>query len=205
MDRRFESLEQLREFMETSHHCPLEATRTNLVFGSGDSHAAVMFIGEAPGKNEDLQGVPFVGAAGKLLDELLESIGLTRDQVYIANILKCRPPGNRNPQAEEIDACAPYLREQVRLIDPEVIVTLGNFATRFVLKCTDGITRLRGSVQRVGKFTVVPMFHPAAALYDVSKRDVLFRDFQVLAGLLPSPSEEGSPAAEPVQGSLFEE
>jgi len=232
MDRRFESLEELREYMMTSHHCPLAETRTNLVFGAGDAHASVMFIGEAPGKNEDLRGLPFVGAAGKLLDELLASIGLTRDQVYIANILKCRPPGNRDPQAEEIEACTPYLREQVRLIDPEVIVTLGNFATKFILKTNTGITRLRGTVQHAGKFTVLPIFHPAAALYDSSKRDVLLSDFSVLSELLWTPedgSEEGTEAAEasdtlhasqtsrarqeppesqeppePTQGSLFE-
>jgi len=204
---RFDTLDQLAEHIGDCHRCPLGDTRTTLVFGVGPPDADVVFIGEAPGRNEDLKGEPFVGAAGKLLDELLASAGLTRDQVYIANILKCRPPGNRDPQAIEIETCTPFLREQVRLIDPEVIVTLGNFATKFVLKTTTGITRLRGSVQRTGKYTVLPIFHPAAALYDNTKRDVLMHDFAVLKELLWIAEETAptSPAADPVQGTLFGE
>lgn len=143
-----------------------------------------MFIGEAPGRNEDLKGEPFVGAAGKLLDELLAHAGLRRDEVYIANVLKCRPPSNRNPLVSEIETCTPFLREQIRVIGPDVLVTLGNFATRFVLEADEGITQLRGRVQQVGRFKVLPIFHPAAAIYDRTKRGVLFDDFVELRRLL---------------------
>jgi DNA polymerase len=201
------TLEELRQLIGDCHRCPLGETRTTLVFGVGRPDADVMFIGEAPGRNEDLKGEPFVGAAGKLLDELLASAGLSRADVYIANILKCRPPGNRNPQAAEIETCTPFLREQVQLISPRVIVTLGNFATRFVLKTTAGITGLRGTLHTTGRFTVLPIFHPAAALYDATKRDVLFADFAVLKGLLASPEPEpgrtGPTGDESVQPSLF--
>ena len=141
-------------------------------------------MGEAPGKNEDLQGKPFVGAAGKFLDELLEEAGLKREEVFIANVLKCRPPSNRNPQADEIEACAPFLREQTQSIDPWIIVTMGNFATQFILRTGTGITRLRGTVQQAGRFVVLPVFHPAAAIYDRSKRDVLLEDFRQVGALV---------------------
>jgi DNA polymerase len=216
----FETLDQLSEHVGDCHRCDLGDTRTTLVFGVGREDADVLFIGEAPGKNEDLKGEPFVGAAGNLLDELLASAGLARDDVYIANILKCRPPGNRDPQAEEIETCTPFLREQVRLIDPAVIVTLGNFATRFILKTNRGITGLRGTIQHAGRFTVLPIFHPAAALYDNSKRDVLLSDFSRLRELLdeaavstdsgtePEDAEEAgstaSSTSQPDQPSLFE-
>jgi uracil-DNA glycosylase len=195
-----DTLRELEEHIGDCHRCPLGDTRTTLVFGVGRSDADIVFIGEAPGRNEDLKGEPFVGAAGALLDELLASIGLHRSEVYIANILKCRPPGNRDPQQVEIDTCTPFLREQVRLIDPTVIVTLGNFATRFVLKTPAGITGLRGSLHRAGRFTVLPIFHPAAALYDSTKRDVLFADFALIGEVLASHDEE---SREPVQGELF--
>lgn len=196
------SLPQLREFIGDCHRCPLGDTRTCLVFGGGREDADVMFIGEAPGRNEDLQGKPFVGAAGKLLDELLASIGLHREDVYIANILKCRPQGNRDPQTAEIEACTPFLREQVRLIDPRIIVTMGNFATRFVLKTTTGITRLRGSLHQAGRFAVLPIFHPAAVLHDASKLDVLREDFALLAEVLARAGDLA--VRESVQEELFE-
>lgn len=179
-----DTLNELREHIGECHRCRLGETRTQLVFGVGRSDAEVMFIGEAPGRNEDLKGEPFVGSAGVLLDELLGSIGLGRSDVYIANILKCRPPRNRDPQADEIETCTPFLREQVRLVAPRIIVTLGNFATKFVLRTDTGITRLRGSVQSAGRFAVLPVFHPAAALYDNSKRDALFADFALLGRVL---------------------
>jgi uracil-DNA glycosylase family 4 len=183
-------LAELREHIGDCHRCPLGDTRTTLVFGVGDPHAELMFVGEAPGKNEDLQGEPFVGAAGKLLDELLASIGLVRSQVYIANILKCRPPGNRDPQPTEIETCTPFLSEQIRLIQPKVVATLGKFATQYVLSTDRGITRLRGKLYRVGGRQIVPIFHPAAALYDSGKRDVLFDDFQRLRAVVErTPSE----------------
>jgi len=143
-----------------------------------------MIIGEAPGKNEDLTGVPFVGAAGKFLDELLAVAGLERDEVFIANVVKCRPPGNRDPRPIEIETCVPFLREQVRVISPQIIVTLGNFATRVVLKTDAGITGLRGTVHEVGRFKVLPVYHPAAAIYDRTKREPLFADFALLGELI---------------------
>lgn len=177
-------LDQIKAQVEGCRRCPLAETRTNVVFGDGNSNARVMIIGEAPGKNEDLQGVPFVGAAGKYLDELLGIAGLARDEVFIANVLKCRPPSNRDPRPEEIQACTPYLREQTRTINPEFIVTLGNFSTKFILKTDVGITRLHGTLQRAGRFKVFPIFHPAAALYDGSKREALENDFATLGELL---------------------
>ena len=164
--------------------CFLCEGRTNAVPGFGNTEARVMLIGEAPGKNEDLQGKPFVGAAGKNLTGLLAYAGLTREDVFIANILKCRPPSNRNPQPDEIVACTPYLRDQIRAIRPEYLVTMGNFATKFVLKTERGITGLRGQVHVTGRFKVLPVFHPAAAIYDRSKMDALRADFAMLGQLL---------------------
>lgn len=178
------TLDEVRTQMGDCRRCTLCEGRTNIVFGVGDPHARVMVIGEAPGKNEDLQGEPFVGAAGKFLDELLTEAGLDRDSVFIANILKCRPPGNRDPQVAEIEQCVPFLRDQIRAIHPDVLVTLGNFSTKFVLKTERGITGLHGTVQRAGRFVVVPMYHPAAALYDPTKREVLKKDFAMLGDLL---------------------
>jgi DNA polymerase len=183
----FDTLEGLSAHIGDCDRCTLGETRTTLVFGVGDPHADLVFVGEAPGRNEDLQGEPFVGAAGKLLDELLEGIGLTRDQVYIANVLKCRPPGNRDPQQAEIDTCTPFLAEQIRLIDPTVVATLGNFATRFMLDTTRGITGLRGKLFHVEGRRIVPLFHPAAALYTPAKRDVLAEDFQRIRRVLDDP------------------
>lgn len=177
-------LAEIREEVSTCKACSLCEGRTNVVFGEGDPHARVMIIGEAPGKNEDLQGKPFVGAAGKFLDELLEVAGLKREDVFIANVLKCRPPSNRNPKPEEIEACATFLRQQTQTISPDVIVTLGNFATQFILRTGVGITHLRGTVQRAGRFLVLPVFHPAAAIYDRSKRDVLLSDFERVGSLV---------------------
>ena len=156
---------ELRDTALACTACRLAETRTNVVFGVGDPDARLMLVGEAPGKNEDLQGEPFVGAAGQLLDELMESIGVTRDEVYIANVLKCRPPGNRDPQQDEIDSCKGYLREQIRMIRPEVVVTLGNFATKLLVPTDVGITRMRGQMIDwwLGA-TLIPTFHPAAAL-----------------------------------------
>lgn len=188
-------LDELRVQVESCRRCPLCDGRTQTVFGVGNPHARVMFIGEAPGKNEDLQGEPFVGAAGHYLNELLGCAGLRREDVFIANVLKCRPPGNRDPRPEEIQTCTPYLREQTRTIDPEVLVTLGKFSTQFVLKTQVGITRLHGRVQRAGKFLVFPIFHPAAALYDGAKREALENDFVTLGQLLHQLDEQKAKAA----------
>ena len=188
-------LDELRVQVESCRRCPLCDGRTQTVFGVGNPHARVMFIGEAPGKNEDLQGEPFVGAAGHYLNELLGCAGLRREDVFIANVLKCRPPGNRDPRPEEIQTCTPYLREQTRTIDPEVLVTLGKFSTQFVLKTQVGITRLHGRVQRAGKFLVFPIFRPAAALYDGAKREALENDFVTLGQLLHQLDEQKAKAA----------
>ena len=192
-------LDELRVQVESCRRCPLCDGRTQTVFGVGNPHARVMFIGEAPGKNEDLQGEPFVGAAGHYLNELLECAGLRREDVFIANVLKCRPPGNRDPRPEEIQTCTPYLREQTRTIDPEVLVTLGKFSTQFILKTQVGITRLHGRVQRAGKFLVFPVFHPAAALYDGAKREALENDFVTLGQVLRQLDEQKAKAAKEAQ------
>ncbi len=135
-----------------------------MVFGAGDPRADVMIVGEGPGLQEDLQGLPFVGPSGKLLDQLLGEIGLERSDVYIANVVKCRPPGNRDPRPDEIDACKHYLREQIQIIDPTVVITLGNFSTKLLLREQRGITKLRGVAYAWWKRVLVPTFHPAAAL-----------------------------------------
>lgn len=196
-------LEQIRADVEVCHRCPLADGRTQTVFGDGNPDARVLIVGEAPGKNEDLQGIPFVGAAGKYLNELLAIAGLKREDVFIANVLKCRPPGNRDPRPEEIELCTPYLREQTRTIDPEFIVTLGNFSTKFILKTEVGITRLHGKLQQAGRFKVFPIFHPAAALYDGSKRVALEDDFATLGELLRQSAQAAgaADAAQPAQGA----
>jgi DNA polymerase len=171
--------------------CPLHETRSRTVFGAGDADAQLMFIGEAPGAEEDRQGLPFVGRAGQLLNQLLAEIGLTRDDVFIANILKSRPPGNRDPQPEEIEACWPYLERQIELIEPHVIATLGNFATKRITASPVGITKVRGTPQihTLGGRTVFvfPLLHPAAALRTPAMADTLREDFGRLRALLDEP------------------
>ena len=191
-------LEELREYIGDCHRCPLGDSRITLVFGVGDSRARVMLVGEAPGRTEDVTGLPFVGAAGTFLDELLAQARLSRDEVYVTNVVKCRPPGNRNPAPLEVRTCSPFLREQIRLIDPSVIVTLGNFATRAVLETDRSITALRGAVRTLGSRRVLPVFHPAAAIYDRSKRDVLLGDFSLLRELLDESDE--APESESSRG-----
>jgi uracil-DNA glycosylase len=169
--------------------CPqLAATRQTVVFGSGNADADLMFVGEAPGANEDRQGLPFVGQAGRLLDTLLGEIGLTRTDVFICNTLKCRPPGNRDPLPQEIDACQDFLFRQLELIQPRVVCTLGNFSTKLLRGDPTGITRLHGreEVRRIGPRTVrlYPIYHPAAALYTPKMLEVLREDFHRLPALL---------------------
>jgi uracil-DNA glycosylase family 4 len=148
--------------------CKLAGNRTQVVFGVGAPDAELMFVGEGPGEQEDLQGEPFVGRAGQLLTQLIEGIGLTRADVYIANVVKCRPPGNRDPQPDEIEACAPWLDRQLELVEPKVVVTLGNFATKLLLETKEGITKLRGkefAFARAGREAIlIPTFHPSAVL-----------------------------------------
>ncbi|MCZ7662237.1 MAG: uracil-DNA glycosylase [Thermoleophilia bacterium] len=168
--------------------CGLCAGRTQVVFGVGSPVADLMFVGEGPGYHEDTQGEPFVGQAGKLLTELLQSIGLARGDVYIANVVKCRPPGNRDPLPEEIAACTPHLMEQVRIIRPRVVCTLGRFATRLIAQTEAGMTSVRGRVKQTEvagvPVLVFPVFHPAAALYTPANRSVLEEDFLKLKRVL---------------------
>ena len=179
----------------TCTKCHLSQGRTQVVFGVGDPDADLMFIGEAPGFHEDKQGEPFVGAAGQLLTRMLGEIDLSREQVYIANVIKCRPPGNRDPLPEEIEACTPWLVEQVSLIQPRVIVTLGNFATKFVLNTSLGITRMRGQVHDWHGRTVIPTFHPAAILHGGGEKSGQFQLLQEDFGLVRR-TLEGQPAIE---------
>src|SRR5437762_9068452 len=178
--------------------CALADGRTQVVFGSGDPAADLMFVGEAPGFHEDKQGVPFVGAAGKLLDQLLAGIGLTRADVYVANVLKCRPPGNRDPQPEEIEACEGHLWRQIELIQPRVVATLGNFATKLLSGRPTGITRVHGQEQEATlggrRVLLYPLYHPAAALYTPAMLKVLEADFARLPELLGRAVEKPRPA-----------
>jgi DNA polymerase len=200
--------------------CPaLAEARTQVVFGAGNADADLMFVGEAPGRHEDEQGLPFVGQAGRLLETLLEEIGLQRSDVFIANVLKCRPPGNRDPLPVEIENCSDYLHRQVELIRPRLICTLGNFATKLLRGDPTGITRLHGrpEVRVVGERAVrlYPLFHPAAALYTRSNVEVLREDFARIPALLsepeppqpepappPAPPEPVSVVPEPVDSQL---
>jgi uracil-DNA glycosylase family 4 len=195
--------------------CPLSETRTNVVFGAGNSDADLMFVGEAPGAEEDRQGLPFVGRAGGLLTELLAGIGLQRSDVWITNVLRCRPPGNRDPQPIEIESCQPYTHRQLDLIQPKVVATLGNFATKLLSGKPVGITRVHGQEQEVtlggSRVLLYPLFHPAAALYTPRMLDVLEADFRRLPELLgrvtapPEPIRPAEPLApsDPVQLGLF--
>ena len=168
--------------------CPLAESRTQVVFGEGNPDAELVLVGEAPGFHEDTQGVPFVGQAGKLLETLLNGIGLSRPDVYIANVLKCRPPGNRDPQPDEIEACESHLFRQIELIEPTVVATLGNFATKLLSGKPLGITRVHGTPQQVtlggNAVTLYPLYHPAAALYTRSMLSVLEEDFARIPELL---------------------
>ena len=191
-------LAALRRDVEACTRCPLHETRTQAVFGEGDPHSKLMFVGEAPGYHEDRQGRPFVGAAGKLLEELLASIGLAREQVFIANVLKSRPPNNRDPRPDEIDACRPYLEAQIALIRPVVICSLGNFSTKLLSGSQRGITKVHGVPQerRIGdhRFYLYPIYHPAAALYTPAMLDTLradvFRLPQLMSSPLPAASDD---------------
>jgi DNA polymerase len=210
----------LQETVSGCTQCALHKGRTQVVFGSGSATADLMFVGEAPGFHEDQQGVPFVGAAGKLLDSLLGGIGLTRADVFVANVLKCRPPGNRDPQPEEIQSCEGHLFRQIELIQPRLVCTLGNFATKLLSGKQLGITRVHGQEQDVvlaGRpVTLYPIYHPAAALYTRSMLAVLEEDFSRIPGILarmnaaeirpPAPAEPfAAPQASehPVQLGLF--
>src|SRR5438067_4972365 len=213
-------LDALRTEASTCTRCRLSQTRTQVVFGNGHPNADVMFVGEAPGFHEDQQGIPFVGAAGKLLDKLLAEIGMQRGDVFIANVLKSRPPGNRDPQLEEIEACKPYLTRQIELIEPRVICTLGNFSTKLLTRRQDGITRVHGRPQDhviAGlSIRIYPIYHPAAGLRSTAMLETLREDFKQVPALLaaarpqaeedePEPEaesdERGGGSSEPVAAS----
>jgi uracil-DNA glycosylase len=202
--------------------CPLAEGRTQVVFGVGNPDADLMFVGEAPGFHEDQQGIPFVGQAGKLLDKLLGGIGLQRSDIYIANVLKCRPPQNRDPQPEEIASCESHLFRQIELIQPKLVATLGNFATKLLSGKPLGITRVHGQAQPVtlgtSRVVLYPLYHPAAALYTPSMLRVLEQDFAAIPDLIaqadaavpiasvlevPSAPAETVREPEPIQLGLF--
>jgi DNA polymerase len=197
--------DELRAYGESTAactRCRLAQTRTQVVFGAGNPRAELMFVGEAPGFHEDKQGLPFVGQAGKLLEKLLAQIGLLREDVYIANVLKCRPPGNRDPLPEEIEACESHLFRQIELIEPTVVATLGNFATKLLSGRPLGITRVHGQEQRTtlgGRSVLLyPLYHPAAALYTPAMLKVLESDFaripELLGSVVPEPLAVPQPA-----------
>jgi uracil-DNA glycosylase len=198
-EQRREQLVALYKQVQSCTRCPLHETRAKAVFGAGNADAELMFVGEAPGAEEDRQGLPFVGRAGRLLNQLLEEIGLAREDVFIANVLKSRPPGNRDPLPLEIAACEPYLFEQVRLIEPRVVCTLGNFATKLLSGSQVGITRVRGTpqVHVLGGRTVflLPLLHPAAALRTPAMKETLRGDFATIPGLLAGPAPAPAPSA----------
>jgi uracil-DNA glycosylase len=192
---RREALIEVYNRASVCERCPLAETRNTVVFGAGNADADLMFVGEAPGAEEDRQGLPFVGRAGSFLTELLEGIGLKREDVFIANVLKCRPPGNRDPEGEEIDSCRPWLERQVELIEPRIIATLGNFATKLLTGSPSGITRVRGTAQEhvIGGRPVylLPLFHPAAGLRTPAVADQLRQDFASIPELLALALPEG--------------
>jgi uracil-DNA glycosylase len=191
-----------------SHACPLKDVRTKLVFGAGNANADLMFVGEAPGANEDKQGLPFVGRAGQLLGGLLQEIGIERSDVFITNVICCRPPGNRDPLPEEIEACKPYLYKKIELIEPKVICTLGNFATKLLTGNPTGITKVHGRPQErevAGRvLQLFPIFHPAAALRTDAIKQLLREDFAKLPALLAEHVEEETPPADVEQLGLFQ-
>lgn len=198
-EQRREQLVELYRAVRACERCPLHETRTQAVFGAGNANAQLMFVGEAPGVQEDLEGIPFVGRAGKLLGELLAENGLARGDVFIANVLKSRPPGNRDPRPEEIAACEPYLMRQVELIEPTVICTLGNFATKLLTGSPVGISRVHGvpQIHQLGRRTVqiLPIYHPAAGLRTPAVKELLREDFRKLPALLAAgPPAQAAPA-----------
>ncbi|MHB8481233.1 MAG: uracil-DNA glycosylase [Nitrospiria bacterium] len=174
------TLEEVRNWLGECHRCKLHSTRTQIVFGSGNPQPELVFVGEGPGEEEDLQGKPFVGRAGQLLTKMIEAMGLTREDVYIANIVKCRPPKNRNPEADEISSCSPFLTAQLSVLKPKVICTLGTFASKFLLKTEEKISKLRGRFHLVQGVKVMPTYHPAYLLRNPSEKKVVWEDLQIM-------------------------
>jgi uracil-DNA glycosylase len=178
------SLPALQKFLEGCPRCKLSRGRTNIVFGQGNPKADLMFVGEAPGHEEDLQGLAFVGRAGQLLTKIIEAMGKTRDNVYIVNVLKCRPPNNRNPEPDEVASCMPFLEEQIRLISPKVIVTLGTFAAQAVLGTDEPIGRMRGRWRTARGVRVMPTFHPAFLLRSPDRKKDVWEDMKLVRDYL---------------------
>ncbi|MGE5593448.1 MAG: uracil-DNA glycosylase [Betaproteobacteria bacterium] len=178
------SLEELEKKCRACTNCDLRAGCTQVVFGEGNPHAKLMFVGEGPGQQEDIQGRPFVGAAGQLLDKILEAVGIRRDEVYIANVVKCRPPGNRLPTSDEAEACLPHLRAQIEAIRPKIIVCLGALATQTLIDKRARITRARGNWFKKDGIMYMPTFHPAALLRDETKKRPVWEDMKKVRGML---------------------
>mgnify|MGYP000001613625 FL=1 len=190
------ALQELADSLHDCQRCPLaKLGRRQVVFGVGNPQASVMFVGEAPGFHEDQKGEPFVGAAGQLLNELLQSVGLSRADIYIANVIKCRPPNNRDPEPPEVDTCKPFLLKQIALIRPKLVCSLGNWATQTLLERKVGITRVRGQAFYLKEFVLFPLLHPAAALHQSSMLPPLREDFQKLKEFLDRHSQ-AAPAKE---------
>jgi len=172
------SLAALQENLVNCDRCPLCQQRNNIVFGGGNPHAQVVLVGEAPGREEDLQGIPFIGEAGHLLEKILQAMNLSREAVYICNVIKCRPPGNRDPQPDEISACEPFLKQQLALIKPEIIITLGRFAAQTLLKTSTPIGKLRGQWREYEGIALMPTFHPAYLLRNPSGKRPVWEDMK---------------------------
>ena len=201
---RAEALREIHEEIRACTKCPLHAGRTKAVPGAGPVDAEVMFIGEGPGFHEDQQGLPFVGASGQFLDELLANAGIDRESVYITNVVKCRPPGNRDPKPEEVAACKPYLDRQIELINPQIIVTLGRHSMARAFP-NEKISRVHGQPRQVGEQIYFPMYHPAAALHQPSLRQTVEADFERLRKMLDGEIEPESytPPPDVEQLSMF--
>ena len=178
------TIEELKKQCEDCTRCPLHETRNHVVFGAGDPHARILFVGEAPGKNEDLQGLPFVGRAGDLLNSYLDAVGIRREEVYISNIVKCRPPENRDPLPAEQDACIDWLRQLYRLIDPKIVVCLGRIAAKRMIKDDFKVTVEHGQIFQKNGTLMMGTFHPAALLRNPSQKGAALDDFQKLAALI---------------------
>jgi uracil-DNA glycosylase family 4 len=198
-------LQDLAKSLHNCQRCKLaKLGRSQVVFGVGNPHASIMFVGEAPGANEDLKGEPFVGAAGKVLNDLLQSANLSRDDIYIANVIKCRPPENRDPELDEVEICKPFLLQQIQLIRPKLVCTLGNWATQTLLERKVGITKVKAQAFYMKDFVLFPLLHPAAALHQGGLLDTLKADFKKLKEFLDrntKPAESKS-AASPAAPTL---
>lgn len=191
-------LQELAKSLHNCQRCKLATLgRTQVVFGVGNPHASIMFVGEAPGFNEDLKAEPFVGAAGKLLNDLLHSANLSRDQIYIANVIKCRPPNNRDPEPDEVETCKPFLLQQIAMIRPKLVCTLGNWATQTLLERKVGITKVKAQAFYMKDFVIFPLLHPAAALHQGNLLDTLKEDFKKLKEFLDRNTKAAEPTATP--------